>query len=100
MAMPFLGNSLPRTALRATAVELRAALNAARSDAIAAGRPVVFRGGRGAGYWVDQRYHRLATSSDPAMRLRVIAAGTGQLSFFPWGGSSGGSVRIEDRYGR
>src|SRR5436309_74853 len=86
MAVPFLGNAIPRTASRATAAELRAALAAARSDAIAAGRTVVFRGARDTGYWIDDRYHRLATSSDPSMRLRVIA-GAGQLSFFPWGGS-------------
>ena len=100
MAVPFLGNSIPRTTLRATAAEIRAALGTARSEAIAQGRTIVFRGDRYAGYWVDNRYHRLATTADPGVRLRVAAGGGGQLSFFAWGGSSGGRVRIEAPYGR
>jgi general secretion pathway protein H len=99
MVMPWLAGSVPRNALRVAGVELRAALAAARSDAIAAGRTVVFRSDQNGGYWVDAQHHQIATASDPALRLRITAGG-GQLAFFPWGGSSGGRVRIEDRHGR
>ena len=100
MAVPFLAKSIPRTALRAAAAELRAALGAARSDAIAAGRTVVFRADHQAGYWIGERYHPLKTAGDVAAEQRVAVAGNGQISFFSWGGSSGGRVWIEDSAGR
>ena len=100
MAMPLLGNSIPRTALSTAAAEIRAALHKAGSEAITEGRTIVFRGDPDAGYWVDRHYHFLTAARDPAIRLRVAVAGGGRVSFFAWGGSSGGRVWIESLYGR
>jgi general secretion pathway protein H len=98
MTLPFIGGSASRVALGAAATEMRAALRNAGSQAIAEGRTVVFHGDTDAGYWLDRRYHRLTTTSDPTIRLRV--AGAERVSFFPWGGSSGGRIRIESSSGR
>lgn len=95
MTLPFIGNRVPRTAAGAAAAEIRAALRGAGSQAIAEGRTVVFRGDPGAGYWVDRRYHPLAATRDSGIPLRVAVAGAGRVSFFAWGGSSGGLVRVE-----
>ena len=100
MAIPFLGNSIPRAALGAAAAETRGALRGAGSQAIAEGRTIVFRGDPAAGYWVGRQYHRLAAAGDPAIRLHIAVAGAGRVSFFPWGGSSGGRVWIESTSGR
>jgi general secretion pathway protein H len=100
MVVPFLGRTMPHTALRATAIEVRTALAGARLQAVAEGRTIVFRGARRAGYWLDHRFRPLSTTDDPAIRLRVAAAGGGQLSFYSWGGSSGGRVRVESPAGR
>ena len=100
MTMPFLGNSIQRGTLGAAAAEIRAALRDAGSRAIAEGRTVVFRGDPGAGYWLDRQYHRLGVTADAAARVHVAVAGAGRVSFFPWGGSSGGKVWVENPAGR
>lgn len=100
MTVPLLGNSIPRTAVGAAAAEIRAALRGASSQAIAEGRTVVFRGDLSAGYWVDRRYHPLTATRDSVIRLRVAVAGAGRVSFFAWGGSSGGIVWVESPDGR
>src|SRR5882762_6695498 len=87
MAMPFVGNSLPRSTLGAAATEIRAALRNAGSQAITEGRTVVFRGDKGAGYWLDRQHHRLTATRDSAIPLRVAVAGSGRIAFFAWGGS-------------
>lgn len=100
MTVPFLGNSLSSGALAAAAAEVRAALRNAGSQAIAEGRTVVFRGDQADGYWLDRRHHRLTLPANDAARLRVAVAGAGRVSFFPWGGSSGGRVWVESPQGR
>lgn len=98
---PSLSRTLPRSALSATTAEIRATLRGAGSTAISEGRTVVFRGDpAGTGYWLDRRFHPLAATSGSATRLRVAVAGSGRLSFFPWGGSSGGRVWIDGPDGR
>ncbi len=67
--------------------EVRAALAAARSAAIAEDRDIVFSGGAD-GYSVDGRRHRFP----PAAALSIEVRGGTRISFFPSGGSSGGSV--------
>jgi prepilin-type N-terminal cleavage/methylation domain-containing protein len=100
MTMPLLGNSVPRAAVGAAAAEIRAALRGAGSQAIAEGRTVVFRGDPGAGYWVDRRHHALTTTRASGIPVRVAVAGAGRVSFFAWGGSSGGLVWVESPDGR
>ena len=100
MTMPFVGNSLPRSALGAAVTEIRAALRNAGSQAITEGRTVVFRADPGAGYWLDRQYHRLSATRDQAAPVRVAIAGTGRISFFAWGGSSGGRVWVDGPDGR
>ncbi len=100
MAMPFLGNAIPRAAVGAAAAEIRAALRGAGMEAIAEGRTIVFRGDPDAGYWVDRHHHRLSATRDSAIPLRVAVAGAGRVSFFAWGGSSGGRVWMESPSGR
>jgi len=97
LVMPRLGNSLRRAALDGSTSEIRAALRAARAAAIAQGRVSVFRGdSAGNGYWIDGKYDRLLAAADS--RLPVTIAG--RVSFFPWGGSSGGRIRIDGPQGR
>jgi general secretion pathway protein H len=100
LLMPVLGNSLRGAALQGATGEICAALRAAGSAAIAEGRISVFRGDdAGGGYWIDRRFHRLAAAGS-AGPVRVAVAGVGQVSFYPWGGSSGGRVWIEGGRGR
>ncbi len=99
LAVPFLAGSIAGTAQRTAAAELRVALRGASFDAIEQGRTVVFRLDPGGGYWVDRRFHRLSLAANPASRLRVTLAGAGRISFYPWGGSSGGLLRIEGPQG-
>lgn len=96
LVMPRLGNSLRRAALNGATSEIRGALRAARAAAVAQGRVSVFRGdSTGNGYWIDGKYDSLAAG---VSRLPVIVAG--RVSFFPWGGSSGGRIRIDGPQGR
>jgi general secretion pathway protein H len=97
LAMPFLGKSVGDMAQRAAVAELRVALQAADAEAIGEGHTVVFRIDPNGGYWIDRRYSRLAGA---AARLRLAVAGTGRISFYPWGGSSGGRMWIEGPQGR
>ena len=100
MTVPLFGRSMSHASLRAAAAELRAALRSAGMQAVAEGRTVAVRGDPSAGYWVDRQHRRLAASGQDGEPWRVIVAGGGAVSFFPWGGSSGGRVRIEGPYGR
>jgi len=96
MVMPSLGNAVPHRAVGAATAEIRAALRMAAAQAVAEGRTVRFRSDAVAGYWLDGAHRQLATGSDPALRLRIVVAGSGIIAFFPWGGSSGGRVWIEN----
>lgn len=94
LVMPVLGHSIERAGLHGATAEIRAALRGASTAAIAEGRMTTFRGDpAGGGYWIDRQYHRLAAG--PATPTRVAVAGAGRVSFFPWGGSSGGRIWIE-----
>ena len=97
IAMPLLGRSLAGTGQRAAVTELRIALQAAGTEAVAQGRTVVFRTDPG-GYWIGARHFRLTDAAHG--RLRVGIAGAGWISFYPWGGSSGGRVQIDGADGR
>jgi general secretion pathway protein H len=100
LVMPVLGNSLRRAALMGTTGEICAALRTAGSAAITEGRISVFRGDpSGGGYWINGQYHRLAAAQSTG-RVRVAVIGAGEVSFFPWGGSSGGRVSIDGPEGR
>jgi general secretion pathway protein H len=90
LALPFLGRATAGAELRAAGAELRASLQAASSDAVAQSRTVKFRGDPGGGFWLDQRHYHLGDRTP----LRVTVAGAGSIAFYPWGGSSGGRIRI------
>ena len=95
LVMPVLGHSIRHAALQGASAEIRAAVRNAGMAAVTEGRITIFRGDpAGGGYWIDRQYHRLA-AADAASPLRVAVAGAGRVSFFPWGGSSGGRIRIE-----
>jgi general secretion pathway protein H len=100
LVVPFLTGSITGTAQRAAVAEMRVALRGASVDAIEQGRTVVFRLDPRGGYWVDRRFHRLSLATNSASRLRITLAGGGRISFYPWGGSSGGRLRIEGPQGR
>ena len=95
MTVPFLTARTPGGALPAAAQEIRAALRAARSAAIAEARPVSFRADPAGGYWLDRQYYPLAAAAGPITKLRVAVADGAPIAFFPSGGSSGGRIRIE-----
>jgi general secretion pathway protein H len=99
LAVPFLAGSIAGTAQRAAVAELRVALRSASFEAIEQGRTVVFRPDPSGGYWVDRRFHLLFPAANAASRLRLTLAGAGRISFYPWGGSSGGRLRIEGKQG-
>ena len=94
LILPRLGNSLHRAALDGTTTEIAAALRAASGRAIADDEVTVFQGdGGGNGYWIGHQYRPIHVAG----RQVTVA---GRVTFFPWGGSSGGRVRIEDPQGR
>ena len=94
VVVPPLGRLLPRDALAAAVPEIRTALRGAGATAVAEARTVVFRGDpRGAGYWLDRQFH-------PFGAARIAVAGAGTISFFAWGGSSGGRVWLDAPAGR
>jgi Tfp pilus assembly protein FimT len=95
MAVPFLAGRTPAGTFPAAMGEIRAALRAARSAAVAEGRTIAFRADpAGGGYWLDRQHYPLAASSGAAA-LRVAVAGGAGIAFFPSGGSSGGRIRIQ-----
>jgi len=87
LAMPLLVKRAPAVSLGAATQEVRAALAAARSTAIATDRRVIFGGGDG-GYSVDGERHRFAFAGGVAVETSARA----RIAFFPSGGSTGGSV--------
>jgi len=95
MSVPFVAGRTPSGALPAATAEIRAALRAARSAAIAEGHPIAFRADPVGGYWLDRQHYPLAAAAGPIARLRVAVAGGAGIAFFPSGGSSGGRIRIE-----
>src|SRR5689334_11331437 len=93
LAAPFLGRRSSGAQLLAATRELRAAISSARTAAIAAGQPIVFRGDRNGGYWLDDQHYQLVSSgSDSSVRI-AVAGGT-RIALFPSGGSSGGRVIV------
>ena len=98
LVLPNLGGSLADATERATAAQLRIALQDASAEAIAQGHTVVFRADAG-GYWLDAR-HTSLVSARTTTRLRVIVTGSGEIAFYPWGGSSGGRLRIDGPHGQ
>jgi general secretion pathway protein H len=91
IAFPLLAKRAPAAALGSAALEVRAALAAARSAAIAENREVAFAGGAD-GYRIDGAFHGLATGRDLAVGVR----GGARIAFFPSGGSSGGRVVLRN----
>jgi general secretion pathway protein H len=89
MAVPLLGKRQPGAALAGATGEIRAALHAARAEAIAQGREVAFSSDAGGGYRIDGKQHRLDGASSG---LRIQIRGGSRISFFPSGGSSGGRL--------
>jgi general secretion pathway protein H len=87
LAMPLLDKRAPMAALGAATQEVREALAAARSAAIAGDRRVAFGGDQG-GYSVDGARHSFAFAGNIAVEIREHA----RIAFFPSGGSTGGSV--------
>jgi general secretion pathway protein H len=95
ITVPFLAGRTQRGALPAATDEVRAALRAARSAAIAEGRPVAFRADPSGGYWLDRQHYPLVAAAGPTPGLRIAVAGGARIAFYPSGGSSGGRIRIE-----
>lgn len=87
LAIPLFAKRAPVAALNGAALEVRAALAAARSAAIAENREVFFAGAEN-GFRIDGRFHRLPLSRDLSVGIR----GGARIAFFPSGGSSGGRV--------
>lgn len=87
LAVPLYGRRSGAATLAGATQEVLAALAAARSAAIAEDRAIVFSGGAD-GYSVDGRRHQFP----PAAALSIEVRGGTRISFFPSGGSSGGSV--------
>jgi general secretion pathway protein H len=92
IAIPLLARSGGRAALGSAAQEVRVALAAAHSAAIAQDREVIFAGGRGF-YRVDGAPHALAASPG----LSVEIEGGARIAFFPSGGATGGRVVVRSR---
>jgi general secretion pathway protein H len=88
LTLPLFGARGSGAALAGATAELRAALTAARSTAIAESRDVAFSGDA-RGYRIDGRPHAMAGGN---AGLRVEIRGGSRISFFPSGGSSGGRV--------
>ena len=89
VAVPLLARHQGGAALAAAAAELRAALAAARQEAIGDARTVAFTGDAVEGYRIDGHHRPLAAAPSG---LRVVTEGGTRISFFPSGGSSGGRV--------
>ena len=89
LAFPSLAGRSEKAALAGAAQQVRAALAAARSAAIADDREVIF-GGDGALYRIDGMPHALLGA----------AALPARISFFPSGGSSGGRVVLRSASAR
>jgi general secretion pathway protein H len=87
IAVPLFAKRAPAAALNGAAQDVRAALAAARSAAIAENREVSFVGAAN-GYRIDGALHRLPLSRDVSVGIR----GGTRIAFFPSGGSSGGRV--------
>lgn len=85
LALPLYGRRTGAMSLAGATQEVRAALAAAHSEAIAEDREIAFVGGAN-GYSVDGRRRQF-----PAPVSVEIRGGT-RITFFPSGGASGGSV--------
>ena len=89
LALPLYSRRGGAATLAGATQEVRMALAAARSMAIAEDRDVLFAGGTG-GYRVDGAWHRFP----PASALSVDVRGGTAIFFFPSGDASGGSVVV------
>ena len=87
IAVPLFAKRVPAATLSGAALQVRAALAAARSAAIAGNREVTFAGAAN-GYRIDGAFHRLPIARD----ISVGFSGGARIAFFPSGGSSGGRV--------
>jgi general secretion pathway protein H len=95
LTLPMISRRGSGANLAAATGELRAAIHSARTAAIAAGQPIIFRGDPTSGYWLGTNHYRL-TSVDAADLVRVATAGGSRISFFPSGGSSGGRIIVRN----
>ena len=95
LTAPFIAGHGPAAALPAAVMELRAALQGARSAAVAQDRSIAFRGDPRGGYWLDRQYYPLSTAAYSRDSVRVAVAGASHVLFFPSGGSSGGTIRVD-----
>lgn len=98
LVVPLFGSRGSGAELSAATGRIRAAMTEARATAIAEGRPIVFYGDRGGGYWLDNRHRGFDTNAGD--RLRVLTAGNALIAFYPSGGSSGGRVVVQGPYSR
>lgn len=95
LALPLLARRTPTASLASAAEEVRAALAAARSAAIAEDREVSFSAATD-GYRVDGEPHRFPPGADLSLQVR----GGARIAFFPSGGSSGGRVILHSASAR
>jgi general secretion pathway protein H len=96
--LPDLGSGSETIELRAAATEVRAVLRAARSNAIAANRDLLFTiDDSGRGYVLDGVAHRFRSGGFAVRNLRIEPAA--RIAFFATGGSSGGRFAIRGRRG-
>jgi len=87
MALPLLAKRAPVASLAGATAEMRAALAAARSAAIAEDREIIVAASAD-GYRIDGRNYRFPAAS----LLTVAIRGGTRIAFFPSGGSSGGRI--------
>ena len=92
LAMPMIGNR-SGVNVAGAATQIRAALRNARDTAVFESRAIAFRGENG-GYWIDRRHYRLDGPAEAVAAIRIAVVGGARISFFPSGGSSGGSVLV------
>ncbi len=87
IALPLLARRTPAASLASATLEVRTALAAARSAAIAQDREVSFTAAANL-YRVDGAPHRLSAAGDLSVEVR----GGARIAFFPSGRSSGGRL--------
>ena len=95
LALPLYSRRTGAATLAGATQEVRAALAAAHSAAIAEDRDIAFSGGTN-GFSVDGARHQFP----PAAALSVEVRGGTRISFFPSGGASGGSVILRSPVAR
>jgi general secretion pathway protein H len=99
IAAPLFTGHMTGPVLNAATQEIRVALRGARSTAMVEDRPVVFRADADGGYWLDRDHFALPLMND-ARPLRVATQSSGEISFYPSGGSSGGRIVVTSGNGQ